>query len=117
MLSCFLRYRREVQESWRRERVAGEKREVKRYLSGGQRGEFSDTPPQLTLTIPLSKKSGPGKSGSERKAKWPGLQGHKPRTSELFLGRRSGAERGQAEPHDLKWKDKVGLVGLSALQV
>ena len=44
---------------------------------------------------PLSKKPGPGKSGSERKAKWPRKQGHKPRTSELFLGRRSGAERGQ----------------------
>ena len=33
----------------------------------------------------LMGKSGPGKSGSERKAKWPGQQGHKPRTSELFL--------------------------------
>ena len=61
-------------------------------------------------------KLGPGKSGSERKAKWPRKQGHKPRTSELFLGRRSGAERGQAELHNLKWKGKVGLVGLSALQ-
>ena len=41
----------------------------------------------------LMGKSGPGKSGSERKAKWPGQQGRKPGTSELFLGRRSGAER------------------------
>ena len=44
---------------------------------------------------PLMGEPGPGKSGSEGEAKWPGQQGHKPGTSELFLGRRSGAERGQ----------------------
>ena len=55
------------------------------------------------------------KSGGERKAKWPRKQGHKPRTSELFLGRRRGAERGQAKLHDLKLKGKVGAVWFMAL--
>ena len=78
--------------SWR------EKRRGKIFVRGPMGGVFGYSPqaaPRHPRNPPLSKKSGPGKSGSERKAKWPRKQGHKPRTSELFLGRRSGAERGQ----------------------